>query len=189
MTALEVAHRLHDDGDEVAGVALLGITPLEFPNLIDWSGAWNRSFRFRRWARRNIANALAAGGPRDVVRHLGRHIEWLGWRTWQATRRMLAARGVGSWPQPENPFGRRLAAIAAFPARPFDGRITIILGAESARVYTGHPDRTWHRLAREVDVVLLPGHDHDMLVDPVAADLAAALTRIAVPRDRPRRTS
>ena len=56
----------------------------------------------------------------------------------------------------------------------------VILGARSAAAYTRHADRAWSGLAREVDVLLLPGRDHDMLVDPGARDLAATLLAAAV---------
>ena len=185
VTALEVAHELRARGRSVGGVALLGITPLGFPGLIDRRELRPRTVRFRRWARSNARRALAAGGPSEIASHLARHVAWLGTRARRATGRWIVRRGMADASQAATLLDRRLLAIGQRPARPFDGNVAVILGTQSAYSYASRPERAWRHLGRDVSVVLLPGTDQDMLVDPGARRLAAALE--AFVRDVPAR--
>ena len=165
--ALEVAQRLQQAGHEVAAVALLAISPLEFPGLVDQGSvlAPDRGRYVRQRARAHLAEVRRRG----VVGGVGHLADRAAARSGRIGRRLMRR------PQP---VAQRAAAVRAYAARPFAGRVLVVLGRGSAAVYTHEPDAVWHRLGREVEVVTLPGDDHAMLVEPGATALARALRAV-----------
>lgn len=162
--ALEVARRLEAAGEDVAGLALLGISPLEFPGLVDPAAVTTRRRArvFRQRARAHLAEArrrgVAAGSDYLLERTVAR-----------AGRVVRRSAGV------PDPVAARAAAVRAYPARPFSGAVLVVLGRSSAATYTRRPDVAWRRLGRTVEVTVIPGDDHAMLVGDGAAELARAL--------------
>jgi amino acid adenylation domain-containing protein len=178
--ALEVAHRLQAAGQRVAIVAMLGIGPLDFPALIQPGTPAGRAHRSRAWLRRRVVQARARGDATAEARYVI-----------DGTRRALGhgwGRIAGRIRGRERPSDRsqadldavgRAAAIAAYDARPFEGRVVVVLGRDSAASYTQRPGATWRGLGDVVSVILTPGIDGDMLVDPGAHRLAEILTSLA----------
>jgi thioesterase domain-containing protein len=172
-----MAHQLQVAGEEVAGLALLAITPLEFPTLIGPTDRPGRAWWTRRWLRRHLAALGSAGGIRGAVAYLASHA------------RSKVRHALGRRPSPTQRDGAgqpilfvddhaiRQDAVARYDARPFDGPVLVVLGRGTAATYTRRPGATWAGLGREVEVVLVPGDDHAMPREPAAHDLAAALSR------------
>ena len=172
--ALEVAHRLQAAGEEVDGIALLAISPLEFPGLVDRGAVLreDRARRFRQRARAHIAEVRRLGII-DGARHLrGRTI----------ARSERVVRHVAGAP---DPVGAKAVAARSHRARPFDGRVLVILGRGSAAVYTRSPEAAWRGIGRATELTLLPGDDHAMLVGEGARDLARILVHASARTDDP----
>ena len=162
--ALEVAHRLQAAGEEVDRIALLAISPVDFPGLVDRAAVLgeDRAELFRQRARAHIAEAWRLGIV-DGARHLGG-------RTIARSGRFV--RNVVRGPAP---VGANAVAARSHRARPFDGRVLVILGRFSAAVYTQSPDAAWRGIGQAVELTLIPGDDHAMLVGEGARDLARIL--------------
>jgi amino acid adenylation domain-containing protein len=180
VVAFEMAHQLTAAGERVDGLALLAITPLEFPTLIGPIDHPGRAWWTRRWLRRHGAAIRAAGGVRGATDYLVTHA------------RSKALRLLGRRPGPVAPGGRsglatpfvddvaiRQGAVARYAARPFDGPVTVVLGRGTAATYTRRPLETWAGLGRQVHVTLVAGEDHAMPRDPAAGELAAVLSMAA----------
>lgn len=170
VVALDVANRLQRAGSAVASVALLGISPLEFPDLVD-AAALRRPDRHRALRQRLRAHA-AEIGRRPVRDAAGYVAERTRYRLVGSARRLVRDRDDVD---PDR------SAIATHRSIPFDGRVVVVLGRTAAALYTQTPERAWRRLGRDVDVVILPGHDHAMLTASGAPALVAALEAHAAP--------
>lgn len=175
LVAFEMARRLRAEGQAVASLTLLGVTPLEFPTLM---GPAARS-RFRRSEWRRRARLVQAGLRRGELRVTASSV--IG-RTTALVRRAWYRRRRRATDQPSGraPDGRAAAesAIARYAARAYDGDITVIVGRDAEPRFLRDASADLGGLARgEVRLVLLPGDDHAMLSRPVATVLAAELAR------------
>jgi thioesterase domain-containing protein len=65
--------------------------------------------------------------------------------------------------------------MLAHHPRTYPGHAVVVLHALDASAYTSDPERDWEALAETVDVVVLPGADHDMLKEPGVGRLAEIL--------------
>jgi amino acid adenylation domain-containing protein len=168
VVAHELGVRLAQRGHEVA-VALLGITPLEFPTVVSDAAKarWRQAHpaptvasRVRRHAA--IANRLHL---RDALRYVARRSRSVAARAWRRARgRPSTAAGVAQ------------AALESHRPLPFPGRPLVVLHDADAAEYTARPAVEWDALGTEgVDVLLLPGSDHAMLEGRGAEALAAVL--------------
>ena len=175
--ALEVAHRLQAAGDEVDRVALLAISPVDFPGRVDRGAVLgqDRARLIRQRARAHIAEARRLG-PVDGARHLGG-------RTIARTERILRQLMRGP-----DPVGANALAAGSHRARPFDGRVLVILGRFSAAVYTQSPEAAWRGIGQTLELTLIPGDDHAMLVGEGARDLARILIDASARTDARGRT-
>ena len=165
--AHELACRLAAEGRE-AHVALLGITPLEFPTiapgapLLRWGPAGDPGVLTR--VREH--SAIARRRPvREAVPYLARRATNAARQGWG---RLRGAR-TGLSPA-------QLALVTHQPAM-FPGRPLVVLHQHDAVRYTSNPGADWAPLgSKGVDVVVVPGSDHAMLEVPGVSALANVLT-------------
>jgi hypothetical protein len=91
--------------------------------------------------------------------------------------RLRATHGTGAEGRRAPDFkARNLALTAAHPARPYPGRLTVVVGQESRPPFLHDAAADLAGLATDgVEVVVLPGDDHDHLRTPLAERLARVL--------------
>jgi len=169
--AHEIACQLRRRGRDVPVLALLGITPLEFPSLRA-TGAHERSRlvcgpgSFASRTRRHLARA------RSMPRREG--LNYLSRRGVALLRRTLPL-GRSRVEEPSG-WSAIQASLAAHRPEPCPGRPLVVLHDDDSSEYTDDPERDWTGLGLEgVEVEVLPGGDHDMLEEPGVARLAALL--------------
>jgi amino acid adenylation domain-containing protein len=170
--AHELGRRLAEDGHEVH-LALLGITPLEFPTVVS-PGAYRRWERVSGTSPRLLSRVRYHAAttrrlpPREMPSYVTRRV-----------RNVLArARGGSRDRREEGARGGGAAAQSALSAhRPgwFPGRPLVVLHRDDSTPYIEHPERDWAGLGTDgVDVVVVPGASHAMLEDG-AGELAGVL--------------
>jgi hypothetical protein len=149
---------------------LLSIGPLEFPTLV------GRAAR-RRYRRNKLRARL------DLIRDAAR-VAGIAHGIAVAIRGALTviARRLYRWsaigearPRVATPDPAAITAmaIAAHPALPYPGRLTVVVGREARPPFLRDPREDLGGLATGgVEVVVLPGDAHDMLVPPGAGLLA-----------------
>lgn len=176
--AHELGRRLaRDHGD--AHVALLGITPLEFPTVVSPKA-------YERWR-------IVMGPPPSVLDRLryhsrvaarlprGQRTTYLADRARNVAHRSLSGILDSVGPRPESSVSRAAQeALAAHRPQPFPGRPLVVLHEEDTALYSTDPEEDWAGLGSEgIELVVLPGSDHAML-EPTGVDgLAAVLRRWA----------
>ena len=176
LVAFEVAHRLRAAGDEVALLALLAVSPLEFPTLISAAAQrrYRRSSLRDRW--RWLGRTWQATDAREALRRTIEGIHRLIGR--ERFRRSVSRRselGSDSTDAPDQRAARRVA-VDAYRAVPFPGPVVVVAARDTAIPFLGDPGRDLGRLSTDhVDIRILPGDDHAMLADPLAATLADIL--------------
>jgi amino acid adenylation domain-containing protein len=177
--AHEIACQLHAGGHEVSLLALLGVTPLDFPTLLPPEAR-------ERWRREQAPN-------HGSLRRLRYHLE-TAWATPARERsRYLATRGVNVLRRSSERVGRRRVgpslfetlqrALAEHEPATYPGTALLILHEEETSVYSEDPKHDWARIAERIDLEVLPGADHAMLegsgIDRLAALLADRLASIS----------
>jgi amino acid adenylation domain-containing protein len=169
--AREMACQLAARGREVALLALLGITPLDFPTLVSreaharWNSHVGSSSTLGRKLRRHVRRASEL--PRlEATRYLAR----------SGTNLLL--RPVRWKRNPHLP--AVYAALAAYAPGPYEGSALVLLHEEDTAPYTADPQRDWRGLASSVEIVMLPGRDHAMMEEP-GVEAVADLFRRRLP--------
>lgn len=179
--AFEIAHRLRAADEEVALLALLSVTPLEFPTLVspDARRRYGRNVLRRRgrllvdlWRKdgstRTFREALdRAARLATVERHRRR------------TRRSGGGADTGADRDIDAPDLRsaRAAAIDAYDARPFPGEVVVVVGRDAVPGFLRDPHDDLAGLSTaSVRVAVLAGDDHDMLAEPEVEALARVLS-------------
>ena len=173
VVAQELACQLVTEGHDVALLALLAITPLEYPSIVSRgaSEAWRRTHgppSLMSKVRRHFKQARelpALERPRYVGRRIANLVAQTTDAPSESTRTARA-------------FQR---ALARHEPRSFPGRALVVLHADDTADFTENPEREWAPLAREVEVVLLPGGGHAMLEEPGVRRLAELLRGRAAP--------
>src|SRR5262249_22193360 len=139
--AFEVAQRLHADGEEVARLSLLSVTPLEFPTLI--SAAAPRRYERSvlrapgRWLRARSRAVGAMGTPRETVDRATALAAGAAYR-WRARRQGPADERAVEADAPDLR-AARAAAIGAYEARPFPGEVTVVIGRDAVPRFVRDP--------------------------------------------------
>jgi amino acid adenylation domain-containing protein len=173
IVALEMARCLRSRGEDIALLALIGVTPGEFPTLVDPQA-------LDRWQREHwvlARGSLPARARRHAAHALrlpaGRRLPYLAART-----KSLAARTARAVQRPKS---RALGAAAARAVRgydpsPYDGAAVLFLSEVATASYSRHPATDWSRLATGgVTPVVLPGTDEELLQPPAADAIAARI--------------
>ena len=181
VVAFEIAHQLHELGEEVELLALLGISAYDFPQLVS-PEAWRRyriSHGFVALVRDHLARARAMrarDGTRYLVHKCLRVAPYLSGRLAPRAAALLGHRphlraDAGDVPH------TTAEAFALYAPKPFPGRVTLFLAEDETATYSCDPSADWRGMAlEEVDVHLVPG-DHDaILVEPRVRELARLLT-------------
>jgi thioesterase domain-containing protein/acyl carrier protein len=187
VVAFEIARQLVARGETVALLAIVAVTPYDFPTLVTERARTLFALhaararlvpRLRYYAAR--LRGLSASEAWRYLRGRWRQVmPWLQGR-WRALarRRERALQPVAS--PALAPLHERL--FRAYVARPLDGRAMLLLSARSVAQYSSDPARDWRPLATAgVDVRLIdaPGgtlldEPHvDALADAIAASMAA----------------
>ena len=161
--------RLRELGHDVAFLALLAFTPIDFPTLIadDAREQWSRS---RPAARRFVYYLKRARSlpPRKRFRFLARRSEHVAIR---GASRVVHILG-GSDPREQS----AKQALGEHRPRAFPGRALLVLHEGSMQQYTSDPESDWSCLTTDgVDVEVIPGDNQDMLHEPGVARLAELL--------------
>lgn len=193
VVAFEMAQQLHERGEGVGLLALMGISAFDFPRLVS-PPAWRRYRRthpgggFFALVRGHLARAGTMGltrGSRYLLERSPRVVPYVRHRL--ATRAAaITGRGTGDGPDGRDVLGANKRAFARYAPRPFPGRATLFLAHEETATYSRDPMSDWSGLASAgIDVHEIPG-DHDaMLAEPrvreLARLLAAALGRAQTP--------
>lgn len=169
VVAFEMAHQLLADGEQVAILALFGISAWDFPRLVAPSA----------WRRYRLSNGDGRAQPRfRLVRRSARVI---------LRRRRRSAR-----PAP-NVVSMGKEAFARYSPRPYPGRPVLVLSREETATYSSDPESDWRRLGTGgVDVRELPGYHEAILAEPHVRELADQLRELLLETardgdsDRPR---
>ncbi len=181
VVAFEVAQQLHELGEEVELLALIGISAYDFPQLVSPAARrrYRRSHGFVGLVRGHLARARAMRAREGT-----RYVLHKGTRIAPYLRSRLAPRVtalLGRLPHFRNDAGdvphTTAGAFALYAPKPFPGRATLFLAADETATYSCDPSADWRGLALEgVDVHLVPG-DHDaILAEPRVRELARLLT-------------
>ncbi len=174
VVAHQVARVLRAQGAAVSSLTLLGVGPREFPTLIS-PEVRHRYARSRAADRiRSVEAAIQAHGFQAGLSMTMR-------RSFSVVRRSafrLQARRNGSLPlgpiRDDAPV--RDVIVSNHGARPYEGRLVVVLGRDARPSYLRDPERELSGLADDgVSVVLLPGDEHAMLSSPVVENLAKVL--------------
>ncbi len=183
LVAHAAARRLVARGEEVGSLSLIAISPLEFPTLIRPTAV--RRYRRDR-LRRRVAAILDAGrreGGREAVA-----LATAGLLRLMARERFRRTTGrvpdrVGAAPDLA---AQHAALVARHVAAPYPGPITAVLGASARPAFFRGPDELADLSTARVEVVVLPGDDHDIVAAPTAERVAAVLRAVSEPdRDVP----
>ncbi len=165
--AREMARAFHQRGEPVAVLALLCITPMDFPTLVPREA---RQCFFRAEAARR-AEGEGPKSPADHVRRVVRQAAARGARGWSALAGII---GFGAERPTDIYSARNRAARRHRPGR-FGGAATVYLAAEQTGTYTRDPARCWSGLASRVRVHKVPGSEEDFYRRPAIGALAALL--------------
>ena len=179
IVALEMAHQLRDAGEDVGLLYLLWNTPTDFPSLAEPSALR----RFRRLALRErierhwITERLRGYRDRLRERRGSAKLEYLAQLAGRILRRAGKAppKSARELRQAEISRVNRLA-LARYRARPYAGRVTMVLLSEHQAAYSSDPARDFGRLALQgYDIVFLPWQDTEIYREPHVQSLAAHL--------------
>jgi amino acid adenylation domain-containing protein len=170
VVAFEMAHQLRAGGEQVALLALIGISAYDFPRLVAPSALRRYQLSNRRGLRARARFHLpAAGGmsAREGTTYLARKI---------IRRASLRPRRR---PDGRRALSRRQEAFARYIAQPYPGRVLLILADEETAGYSSDPVSDWRRLGTAaVDVLELPGNHDAILAEPYVQELADKLRKL-----------
>jgi amino acid adenylation domain-containing protein len=183
VVAFEMAHQLRANGEEVAFLALIGISAWDFPQLVAPS-AWRRyqlsNGRGLQARARFHLSAARAMSTREGTNYLVRKIIRLAPRLQTGTSQRLASLlRRPRHPDSRSGLSRRRQAFARYIALPYPGRVVLILAAEETAGYSSDPASDWRRLGTAgVDIIELPGNHDEILAEPHAQELADRLREL-----------
>jgi thioesterase domain-containing protein len=186
VVAFEMAQQLARQGEPVAVLALLDLTPADFPTLVrpgalagylTWHGdAWSPRERVSRLVgrlRKRAGHERWTDLSEAVAAYLRKGLDEGAWRVAQSGHRVLGRAVPRRLWTPE-----RLSrfAFAAYVPAPFPGQVTLLLSEGTTARYSQDPALDWAGLARGGTTVrLVPGENGGMLKEPHVRILAAAL--------------
>ncbi len=191
VVAYEIARQLVARGESVALLAIVAVTPYDFPALVTERARTLFALHAAR-ARlvprlRYYVARLRGLGPEEVLRYLrGRSRQVLPWL--EGRRRALVhRREPASQCAPPSALGALHDRLfRAYVARPLDGRATLFLSASSVEQYSSDPARDWRPLATEgVDVRLMDVAGGAMLDEPHVEALADAIAASVIAAGQP----
>ncbi len=166
---------MHAAGEDVALLALLSITPLEFPTLL--SPAARRRYRRSviRLRYRGLIDRWRRAGPSPTLRAAAdRAIEIAAGSAYRR-RAHRANAGTAIADAPDR-FSARAAEIDAYLARPYPGEILVVVGRDATPRFVHDPHVDFAGLSTErVRVAVVAGDDHAMLAAPEVEVLARIL--------------
>ncbi len=183
--AFEMARQLVDTGAEVRLLALIGISPYDFPNLISpRTGELHRLYESRNRLGPNLryhALWLRNLPLRELGPGLGSKLRSIGPFLRERWRRRTRAEGGGEAPGAAPT--RNSAVIELhdrlfrnYRARPFPGRLSLLLSRSCIRPYSWDAGADWRGLAAGgVSVHLAPVPYQEMLREPFVSTLAGWL--------------
>jgi amino acid adenylation domain-containing protein len=183
VVAFEMAHQLRASREEVALIALIGISAWDFPRLVAPS-AWRRyQLSTGRGLRARARFHLSAAGgmsAREGTRYLLQKSIGLAPRMQAATfwrLRSLLHRHQN--PHTRSALFRRQQAFARYIPLPYPGRVVLILSHEETEGYSSDPVSDWRRLGTAgVDVIELPGDHNAILAEPHVREVADQLREL-----------
>ena len=156
VVAFEMAHQLRASGEQVALLALIGISAWDFPQLVA-PDAWHRyrmnaPIGIRARTRVHLSTARGMRAPAAIGYLMRKSVRLI--------RRgaRLPASSVQS---------RSREVFARYNARPYPGRALLVLSREETTTYSSDPESDWSGLCSNgVDVLMLPGNHHAILGEP-----------------------
>ncbi len=184
VVAYEMARQLREAGTGVALVALIDSVP---PNPSGRPGILSAEFlgHFARTTPRWMASSLRQ--PDELAGKIARHMRRLKQKIeheivpGEALAESVALGDVIDMENYPSGFQRHAEAhwraLVHYHPKPFNGRVTL-LHTNRPTLLTPSPESDWRRLAREVDVRIVPGTHENILADPQAKIIARILTRI-----------
>lgn len=172
VVAHEVACRLVAEGRNVGLLALLGITPLEYPSVVSPGArrAWGHRYTrppFTAKVRGHLRRARALPAHERPT-YIGRRIANLVTGT--------ARRATGTLDDDALVVAAFERALTLHLPRRFPGRALVVLHEDDTALYTDNPQREWAPLADYVEIALVPGALHAMLEKPAVGRLAELLS-------------
>jgi len=181
VVALEMAHQLIAQGEAVGLLFFLDVTPEDFPGLVP--DAARRRFRWQRLMEQ-LRSEVALVPQRRAWKRAPYVIREIGRKIWAPGRELIVRWCIRlGYPLP-----RRLRAVALvnrqafalYAPRTYPGRLTLVLRAEHASLYSSNPVRDWGRLAAGgYDIHYLEGSPSGFSQEPqpqrIADLLGAAL--------------
>ncbi|MGH9369521.1 MAG: AMP-binding protein, partial [Thermoanaerobaculia bacterium] len=199
VVALEMARQLRSAGESIALLALIGISPYDFPSLVD-PEALERYLQPRRplklgqrvahhreeLSRRTPSEKLAYSAARArslprflrerTRRALDRASGIAGDLAWSAACRWskIAGRALPARLRDADRISRR--AFASYAPEPDPGRVVLVLSQKTRQTYSEDPLSDFRRLSTgNLELHEIPCHDGWMLLEPHVGDLAARL--------------
>ncbi len=161
VVAFEMAHQLRAGGEQVALLALIGISAWDFPRLVA-PGAWRRY---------QLSNQT--GVPQRP-------------RLLRIARRLMRPLRVP--PRVATPSVTSMSrdAFARYVPKPYPGRPVLLLSREETATYSSQPASDWAGLGTEgVDVRELTGYHDAILADSNVRELAGHLYDLLLPTAGP----
>jgi thioesterase domain-containing protein len=182
VVAFELAHQLWTQGETVAFLALMGISPSDFPRLVPAS-AWRRYRRLQPpgWLRRGLARVRGHAGqilrlpPQECYPYIKRGLAWLEGRLKRKVRGAaydllwhLASAPFHLLRRPlptfiRDPERANTLAFRAYAPRTYPGQIDLFLSRETKDRYFSNADLDWSTFASGgVTIHEVPGNDRMM---------------------------
>jgi hypothetical protein len=197
-----MARQIRESGDEVAHLALIQVSPYDFPGLVAPSALarYPKTRRPETATERGVRRAqrLRRGGVERTLPYLSRlgnllveaaRSRVIGfWRTAAGGARDLArtaaCRGLGALGRPiplrlRDPERMVDRVFGPYRARPDAGRVAVFLPRLSREAYSDDPERDFAGLSTgKITLSELPCRDGEMLLQPNVSALARSLSEL-----------
>ena len=173
VVAFEMARRLRAEARDVRHLALVGVSPYDFPSLVSPGAAARYRASRRMIARVRCYLAEARGLPagrrlrhrRDGVLILARELR----------RAALPREGRADAGRPASWIEMREVAMRRYEPPPLAGHGTLYLSAGETARYSHDPATDWAGLCSDARVRTFSGAHGDLMREPVVTELAARL--------------
>lgn len=180
VVAFEIARQLAGRGERIGLLAIMRVTPYDFPSLLPASAA---SAFAQHGARRGMATRLQYYAERLRVLSWRERMSLLRSRAEFARpydrqwwSRLTTGSGAAGGASPPAAAEVYTAMFSRYRPRPFPGRLVVFLSANEAKTYTVDPRRDWQGLARDgVDVELFKTEPSGLFKKPQAEKVAERL--------------
>lgn len=180
VVAFEIARQLVRRGERIGLLAIMRVTPYDFPSLLPASAA---SAFAQYGARRSMATRLQYYAERLRVLSWRERMNLLRSRAEFARpydrqwwSRLTTGSGAAGGAAPPAAAELYTALFRRYRPRPFPGRLVIFLSAIEAKTYTVDPRHDWQGLARDgVDVELFKTEPSGLFKKPQAENVAERL--------------